>query len=314
MAGITGMSRNKRVMLTVRLDAELKKNAERHLNALGLTATDAVEKLYMFISEHGRMPLTSRVVTFDLTDPAIAFNPVQGIADEADRFLSSLKSEDVVCCDRDTFVHTVCEYFTKNLADKTGSLFAGVQNVTFMDAADHFSEDDLHSWFTRLRSVLQLDFNFSAEQSKTFITNIVSADQADTFINSVVDSQHVTVGVKPEPSAVSYKTPNDLVRALAERHVHCTDIIGMSQAQDNLPYGETPDVAHSLLPARMTALAEKFPLIYCDGKRPMDAQTVAELYRLLTQDFWFSDALAGVFINNIRTESENYTRENPSRR
>ncbi|HFQ7030048.1 TPA: type II toxin-antitoxin system RelB/DinJ family antitoxin [Yersinia enterocolitica] len=61
----TGTGSTKRVMLTVRIDDRLKKQAEANLAQLGLTATDAVTQLYRFIAEHGRMPVTERIVTFD---------------------------------------------------------------------------------------------------------------------------------------------------------------------------------------------------------------------------------------------------------
>lgn len=57
--------RTKSAQLTVRLDEQLKKRAELNLEVMGMTATDAVEQLYRFIAEHGRMPLQARVVTTD---------------------------------------------------------------------------------------------------------------------------------------------------------------------------------------------------------------------------------------------------------
>jgi hypothetical protein len=48
--------------LTVRLDEQLKKRAELRLEAMGMTATEAVEQLYRFIADHGRMPVTERIV------------------------------------------------------------------------------------------------------------------------------------------------------------------------------------------------------------------------------------------------------------
>lgn len=57
--------RAKSAQLTVRLDEQLKKRAELRLEVMGMTATDAVEQLYRFIAEHGRMPLQAQVVTSD---------------------------------------------------------------------------------------------------------------------------------------------------------------------------------------------------------------------------------------------------------
>lgn len=58
--------RAKNAQLTVRLDEQLKKRAELRLEAMGMTATEAVEQLYRFIADHGRMPVTERIVTFDI--------------------------------------------------------------------------------------------------------------------------------------------------------------------------------------------------------------------------------------------------------
>ena len=41
--------RAKNAQLTVRLDEQLKKRAELRLEAMGMTATEAVEQLYRFI-------------------------------------------------------------------------------------------------------------------------------------------------------------------------------------------------------------------------------------------------------------------------
>ncbi|MDF6517982.1 type II toxin-antitoxin system RelB/DinJ family antitoxin [Escherichia coli] len=68
VCGQTGAGRTtpqKRTMLNVRIDEDLKKKAEAVLTKQGMTATDAVTALYRFIAEHGRMPVQSRVVTMD---------------------------------------------------------------------------------------------------------------------------------------------------------------------------------------------------------------------------------------------------------
>lgn len=57
--------RAKSAQLTVRLDEQLKKQVDQKLQVMGMSATDAVEQLYRFIAEHGRMPVQTRVVTSD---------------------------------------------------------------------------------------------------------------------------------------------------------------------------------------------------------------------------------------------------------
>ncbi|MBT8500560.1 hypothetical protein DH20_14465 [Pantoea agglomerans] len=78
--------RAKSAQLTVRLDEQLKKRAELRMEAMGLTATDAVEQLYRYIAEHGRMPLATRVVTTD--DPFFRQGEVTSFS------LRNLNSED----------------------------------------------------------------------------------------------------------------------------------------------------------------------------------------------------------------------------
>lgn len=68
VCGQTGAGRTtpqKRTMLNVRIDEDLKKKAEAVLTEQGMTATDAVTALYRFIAEHGRMPVQSRIFTMD---------------------------------------------------------------------------------------------------------------------------------------------------------------------------------------------------------------------------------------------------------
>ncbi|HII0488155.1 TPA: type II toxin-antitoxin system RelB/DinJ family antitoxin [Klebsiella pneumoniae] len=68
VCGQTGAGRTtpqKRTMLNVRIDEDLKKKAEAVLTEQGMTATDAVTALYRFIAEHRRMPVQSRIVTMD---------------------------------------------------------------------------------------------------------------------------------------------------------------------------------------------------------------------------------------------------------
>ncbi|EBY5753490.1 hypothetical protein EKL85_21535 [Salmonella enterica subsp. enterica serovar Give] len=67
---MTGLfDRNKRAksaQITVRIDEQLKRRAELCMESFGMTATDAVEQLYRYIAEHGRMPLATRIVTTDV--------------------------------------------------------------------------------------------------------------------------------------------------------------------------------------------------------------------------------------------------------
>lgn len=68
VCGQTGAGRTtpqKRTMLNVRINEDLKKKAEAVLTEQGMTATDAVTALYRFIAEHGRMPVQSRIVMMD---------------------------------------------------------------------------------------------------------------------------------------------------------------------------------------------------------------------------------------------------------
>lgn len=80
MADTTEMNKGKRVMLTVRINEQLKQQAEERMEPLGLTATEAVNMLYRFIAEHGRMPLMERTYTFDYSGPGEMFNPLEGNA------------------------------------------------------------------------------------------------------------------------------------------------------------------------------------------------------------------------------------------
>lgn len=63
--------RAKNAQLTVRLDEQLKKRAELRLEAMGMTATEAVEQLYRFIADHGRMPVTDVARHFFLHEKAL---------------------------------------------------------------------------------------------------------------------------------------------------------------------------------------------------------------------------------------------------
>ncbi|EDW8515774.1 type II toxin-antitoxin system RelB/DinJ family antitoxin [Salmonella enterica] len=68
VCGKTGAGRTvsqKKSMINVRIDEDLKKKAEAVLTEQGMTTTDAVTALYRFIAEHGRMPVQSRVVMMD---------------------------------------------------------------------------------------------------------------------------------------------------------------------------------------------------------------------------------------------------------
>ncbi|HCL6314766.1 TPA: type II toxin-antitoxin system RelB/DinJ family antitoxin, partial [Citrobacter freundii] len=107
--------RAKNAQLTVRLDEQLKKRAELRLEAMGMTATEAVEQLYRFIADHGRMPVTERIVTFDIQSQrgrAIALNPADAVTENTRRFLQSLGAVEVVCCDPAAFEQAVLEYFS----------------------------------------------------------------------------------------------------------------------------------------------------------------------------------------------------------
>ncbi len=67
------------------------------------------------------------------------------------------------------------------MADRAACLLAGVLNVTFMVNAASRVKDD---WHDRLLSLLQRDFDFSEEQSVTFINSIVDSEHVDPAIVS----------------------------------------------------------------------------------------------------------------------------------
>ncbi|WP_227641600.1 type II toxin-antitoxin system RelB/DinJ family antitoxin [Klebsiella pneumoniae] len=95
----TERRRTKSAQLTVRLDEALKHQAEINLEKLGLTATDAVTRLYRFIAEHGRMPVEERIVTYE---------PERGQggheADLPRRFLSFLADQGIHCNEPARFI------------------------------------------------------------------------------------------------------------------------------------------------------------------------------------------------------------------
>lgn len=200
--------RAKNAQLTVRLDEQLKKRAELRLEAMGMTATEAVEQLYRFIADHGRMPVTERIVTFDIQSQrgrAIALNPADAVTENTRRFLQSLEAVEVVCCDPAAFEQAVLEYFSLYVADQAACLLAGVLNVTFMVNAASRVKDE---WHDRLLSLLQRDFDFSEEQSVTFINSIVDSEHVDPAIvsrnNAAWRSGKSTgsgAGESPEPGA-----------------------------------------------------------------------------------------------------------------
>nr|WP_261643296.1 type II toxin-antitoxin system RelB/DinJ family antitoxin [Erwinia mallotivora] len=167
-------------MVTVRIDEPLKKKADSGLANLNMTATDAVTQLYRFIAEHGRMPVTERIVTFDnssLRGRAIALNPADAVKEMTRQFLLALKSEEVLCCDPAAFDQAVVEYFIIYTADEAACLLAGVSNVTFMDNAGNLRNDDLKH--DRLLTTLRRDFKFSDDQSLTFMNSIVAREHVD---------------------------------------------------------------------------------------------------------------------------------------
>lgn len=202
--------RAKNAQLTVRLDEQLKKRAELRLEAMGMTATEAVEQLYRFIADHGRMPVTERIVTFDILSQrgrAIALNPADAVTENSRRFLQSLGAMEVVCCDPAAFEQAVLEYFSLYVPDQAACLLAGVLNVTFMVNAASRVKDD---WHDRLLTLLQRDFDFSEEQSVTFINSIVDSEHVDPAIvsrnNTAWRSGKSTgsgagAGESPEPGA-----------------------------------------------------------------------------------------------------------------
>ncbi|WP_404378075.1 type II toxin-antitoxin system RelB/DinJ family antitoxin [Klebsiella pneumoniae] len=211
--------RAKNAQLTVRLDEQLKKRAELRLEAMGMTATEAVEQLYRFIADHGRMPVTERIVTFDILSQrgrAIALNPADAVTENSRRFLQSLGAVEVVCCDPAAFEQAVLEYFSLYVADQAACLLAGVLNVTFMVNAASRVKDD---WHDRLLSLLQRDFDFSEEQSVTFINSIVDSEHVDPAIVS----RNNTAWRSGKSTGSGAAVLQRFLTFLAERGVSCSD-------------------------------------------------------------------------------------------
>ncbi|HBN6048228.1 TPA: type II toxin-antitoxin system RelB/DinJ family antitoxin [Escherichia coli] len=211
--------RAKNAQLTVRLDEQLKKRAELRLEAMGMTATEAVEQLYRFIADHGRMPVTERIVTFDIQSQrgrAIALNPADAVTENTRRFLQSLGAVEVVCCDPAAFEQAVLEYFSLYVADQAACLLAGVLNVTFMVNAASRVKDD---WHDRLLSLLQRDFDFSEEQSVTFINSIVDSEHVDPAIVS----RNNTAWRSGKSTGSGAAVLQRFLTFLAERGVSCSD-------------------------------------------------------------------------------------------
>lgn len=211
--------RAKNAQLTVRLDEQLKKRAELRLEAMGMTATEAVEQLYRFIADHGRMPVTERIVTFDIQSQrgrAIALNPADAVTENTRRFLQSLGAVEVVCCDPAAFEQAVLEYFSLYVPDQAACLLAGVLNVTFMVNAASRVKDD---WHDRLLSLLQRDFDFSEEQSVTFINSIVDSEHVDPAIVS----RNNTAWRSGKSTGSGAAVLQRFLTFLAERGVSCSD-------------------------------------------------------------------------------------------
>nr|WP_202034073.1 type II toxin-antitoxin system RelB/DinJ family antitoxin [Klebsiella pneumoniae]QQW55173.1 type II toxin-antitoxin system RelB/DinJ family antitoxin [Klebsiella pneumoniae] len=211
--------RAKNAQLTVRLDEQLKKRAELRLEAMGMTATEAVEQLYRFIADHGRMPVTERIVTFDIQSQrgrAIALNPADAVTENTRRFLQSLGAVEVICCDPAAFEQAVLEYFSLYVADQAACLLAGVLNVTFMVNAASRVKDD---WHDRLLSLLQRDFDFSEEQSVTFINSIVDSEHVDPAIVS----RNNTAWRSGKSTGSGAAVLQRFLTFLAERGVSCSD-------------------------------------------------------------------------------------------
>ncbi|HGZ0417207.1 TPA: type II toxin-antitoxin system RelB/DinJ family antitoxin [Escherichia coli] len=211
--------RAKNAQLTVRLDEQLKKRAELRLEAMGMTATEAVEQLYRFIADHGRMPVTERIVTFDIQSQrgrAIALNPADAVTENTRRFLQSLGAVEVVCCDPAAFEQAVLEYFSLYVADQAACLLAGVLNVTFMVNAASRVKDD---WHDRLLSLLQRDFDFSEEQSVTFINSIVDSEHVDPAIVN----RNNTAWRSGKSTGSGAAVLQRFLTFLAERGVSCSD-------------------------------------------------------------------------------------------
>jgi addiction module antitoxin, RelB/DinJ family len=104
--------KTKMALLTVPLNAQLKSRAERRLNRMGMSGADAVEQLYRFIAEYGRMPMTERFVTEDAQPPVTVTRRKGGRGKSADRedcagfvqrFLTFLSDRGVRCSNPEEF-------------------------------------------------------------------------------------------------------------------------------------------------------------------------------------------------------------------
>ncbi|HCX5882854.1 TPA: type II toxin-antitoxin system RelB/DinJ family antitoxin [Escherichia coli] len=241
--------RAKNAQLTVRLDEQLKKRAELRLEAMGMTATEAVEQLYRFIADHGRMPVTERIVTFDIQSQrgrAIALNPADAVTENTRRFLQSLGAVEVVCCDPAAFEQAVLEYFSLYVADQAACLLAGVLNVTFMVNAASRVKDD---WHDRLLSLLQRDFDFSEEQSVTFINSIVDSEHVDPAIVS----RNNTAWRSGKSTGSGAAVLQRFLTFLAERGVSCSDPQRLTESAGRA-WGERENMIGNMPPDMQQAI------------------------------------------------------------
>lgn len=123
--------RAKTAQLTVRLDEQLKKRAELNLVVMGMTATDAVEQLYRYIAEHGRMPLATRVVTTDVPS-GMGYSGNQVMSFSSDNLRSENPEDNVLRVSPEAML---AEMFEAQRAD----FIQNVMNVQGEEAARTFS-------------------------------------------------------------------------------------------------------------------------------------------------------------------------------
>lgn len=200
--------RAKSAQLTVRLDEQLKRRAELNLEVMGMTATEAVEQLYRFIAEHGRMPLQARVVTTEinplgrmahaaklLTVPGADANAVMADMAEAQRadfmqnvmnvqgeeaartfaryFLNFLSNQGVSCSNRNLFEDVVTERARKH--GKCAAAVSTMQDAQRMDVSFTFHNvtlDELPHFAESLPGELIAEFGFTADEATAVLNQI----------------------------------------------------------------------------------------------------------------------------------------------
>lgn len=169
MAGL--FDRNKRAksaQITVRVDEQLKKRAELRMESLGMTATDAVEQLYRYIAEHGRMPLATRVVTTDVpSEMGYSGNEVMSFSsgnlhsenpkDNVLRISPEAMMTEMFEAQRADFIQNVMNVQGEDSARKFARYFLNFLMIQGVSCSNHNLFEDL---LTQLAQGLDVNFTF----------------------------------------------------------------------------------------------------------------------------------------------------------